>query len=304
MKTAKKRGFFIFCQHHVVHIFCITLRHSASQCTEINFHIQTVLKNLCYGRAVKRGCSGVFFVPSRCRSRALQYDSGGYMDYALRQIENHGLTLVLLLMLILWLKPKADEMWTTFVRMANPAPKEPLAERLRRSNELNEKIMRSLQGLVGEYRAQRAYVFQFHNGCAGVTGVPFAKTSCTHEVVTLGVRPQQKWLQDMPVTLVWSFVRLFETGLGVVCPDIAACFAETDASTYETLRVQGVKSVYCCALRSDTRDILGFVGLDYCNEYRELSSEELTKLQIHAERIAAMFCSAGHEMCSMRGVLK
>lgn len=225
------------------------------------------------------------------------------MEYALRLFENYGLTLVSLLALVLWLKPKADELWALLFRLASATtPPAPLAERLRKSNELNDKIMRSLQSLVGEFRAHRAYVFQFHNGGAGVTGVPFAKTSCTHEVVTLGIRPQQKWLQDMPVTLVWSFIRLFDSGLGVVCPDIATCFADTDASTYETLRSQGIKSVYCCALRADSGDIMGFVGIDYCSDYRNLSGEELTKLQIYAERIAAMFCAAGHEMCRLRGV--
>ena len=228
------------------------------------------------------------------------------IEKILTLIENHGLTLIALVVLVGWLRPKVDDMWAAIMKLAArpehplPVPEDSLSVKVERGKELAGKIKRYIQTMLGEFRADRVYIFQYHNGGRGVGGIDFIKVSCTYETVTIGTRPQQKWLQQMPITLVWSFVRLIDTGVGVVCPCIEECFSETDASTYETLRTQGIKSCYCVGLYSDTREPIGFVGVDYCGERREWSKDEMTKLQIHAERLSAMFCAAGHESCLLK----
>ena len=229
------------------------------------------------------------------------------IEQILKLIENHGLVLIALILLVFWLRPKIDDMWAAIMKLASrPEPPVPVQEdslsvKVERGKELAGKIKRYIQTMLGEYRADRVYIFQYHNGGRGVGGIDFIKVSCTYETVTIGTRPQQRWLQAMPITLVWAFVRLIDAGVGVVCPCIEHCFRETDASTYETLRAQGIKSVYCVGLFSDSREPIGFVGIDYCSAKRELTKDELVKLQIHAERISAMFCAAGHESCVTRG---
>lgn len=226
------------------------------------------------------------------------------METTLRLIENHGLTLIALVILVGWLRPKVDDMWAAIMKMAarpEPPPHEDsLSVKVERGKELAAKVQRYIQTMLGDFLADRVYIFQYHNGGRGVGNIDFIKVSCSYEVVTLGTRPQQKCLQQMPITLVWAFVHLIDAGVGVVCPCVEECFSETDASTYETLRVQGIKSCYCVGLYSDTREPLGFVGVDYCSEKREWSKEELTKLQIHAERLSAMFCAAGNESCMLK----
>lgn len=226
------------------------------------------------------------------------------METTLRMIENHGLTLIAIILLVMWLRPKLDEMWRLLFDLAKPKPAEPeqptLPDRLAKSMDLNGKVMSLLRAVQPEFKASRAYIFTYHNGGKNVLGIDYAKVSCTYEVVALGVKPQQAWMQAMPVTMVWAFVKLINSGLGVICPCIEQCFAETDASTYETLRMQGIKSCYCVGLYSDNRMPIGFIGVDYCDRTVELTEDQVDKLKIFAERIATLFCLAGNELCACK----
>lgn len=223
------------------------------------------------------------------------------METTLRMIENHGLTLIAIILLVAWLRPKLDDMWRLLFDLARPKPAEkPLQERLAKSMDLNGKVMSLLRAVQPEFKASRAYIFTYHNGGKNVLGIDYAKVSCTYEVVALGIKPQQAWLQAMPVTMVWAFVKLINSGMGVICPCIEECFRETDSSTYETLRMQNIKSCYCVGLYSDNRMPIGFLGVDYCENVVELSEDQVDKLKIFAERIATLFCLAGNELCGCK----
>lgn len=221
------------------------------------------------------------------------------MEQALRMIENHGLTLIALLAMVVWLRPKIDDMWKLLLNLANPKT-EPLPEKLAKSDAMDDKVMALLRSVLTEFRASRAYVFSYHNGGENVLGSSFARVSCSHEVVALGIRPQQPWLQNMPKTLVHAFVKMIDSGLGVFCPCIESCFMEADASTYETLRNQGIASCYCVGLYSDARFPIGFIGIDYCGDQVELTEAQFDKLKILAERAATLFCLNGHKLCHLQ----
>ena len=219
------------------------------------------------------------------------------METTLRLIENHGLTLVAIVLLVAWLRPKLDDMWRLLFDLARHKQEEKsLHQRLVESMDLDGKVMALLRSVQPEFKASRAYIFTYHNGGKNVLGIDYAKVSCTYEVVALGIKPQQAWLQAMPVTMVWAFVKRINSGIGVICPRIEECFAETDASIYETLRMQNIKSCYCVGLYSDNRMPIGFLGIDYCDSTVELGEDKIDKLKIFAERIATLFCLAGNEL--------
>lgn len=224
------------------------------------------------------------------------------MEQILRLIENHGLTLVALIILVGWLRPKVDEMWAAIMKMAArpehpqhapvPTPEE-TERKLETANAADDQIMAILRAIQTEFRASRAYVFQYHNGGFNMVGGSFSRVSCTHEIVALGIQRQQQWLQRMPRTLMHAFTKMIDSGLGVFCPCIEICFMETDASTYETLRQQGIVSVYCAGLFSDRRFPMGFLGVDYCDAKTEFTDSQMDKLKIFAERIATILCMSG-----------
>jgi hypothetical protein len=227
------------------------------------------------------------------------------MERILKLIENYGLTLIAVILLVAWLRPKADEAWRVLMERASYFPPQPKLDpeeterKFEIANIADDQIMAILRAVQTEFRSSRAYVFQYHNGGFNMAGGSFSRVSLTHEVVALGVQRQQQWLQRMPRTLVHAFTKMIDSGLGVFCPCIELCFMETDASTYETLRQQGIVSVYCGGLFSDRRFPMGFLGVDYCEGKVEFTDSQMDKLKIFAERIATIICMSGcNSVCS------
>ena len=88
-------------------------------------------------------------------------------------------------------------------------------------------------------------------------------------------------------------------GVGIICPSIETCFKDTDSSTYETLRVHNIKSVYCFGLYGDDDTPLGFFGVDYVDEEVTLTAQEIEHLRVIAVRLSALFCMAEHPFCNL-----
>ena len=228
----------------------------------------------------------------------------GSIEVVFKLLEKHALSLVALVLIVFWLYPKMDDVWKLLIKLATPKeePKKvSTSKKLEAAAIMDDKLMNVLRSVLTEFRASRAYIFSYHNGGENVMGQSFARVSCTHEVVALGINPQMSWLQNMPKTLVHAFTRMIDSGLGVFCPCIEECFIETDVSTYQTLHQQGIKSCYCVGLYSDARAPIGFMGIDFCDNKTVLPDEQFERLKLMAERAATTFCNNGHQMCNLKG---
>ena len=157
---------------------------------------------------------------------------------------------------------------------------------------LNAQVTEMLEGIRRTLSASRIYIFSYHNGGYSIAGLNFIKASCTHELVSLGTRPQQMLLQNLPITMFCAFNQKVLNKEGVRCVDIA-CFAESDPSTYETLKMQGIKSIYCIGLYAPSGTPIGFLGVDYCDDYRELTDAEINELENVGVRVSSIMCLAG-----------
>ena len=232
-------------------------------------------------------------------------------------IKVYGVSTAILVFVILWLRTILNQLFSIMFEKLRDAmfqdkedAKEALAKaeqaemeakraRMKHILDLNDKVMARLRATLVDFKASRVYVFCYHNGGKNLMGFDFAKTSCTHEVVALGVKPQQLSLQNLPVTFVWAFIKAILAGVGIICPSIETCFKDTDSSTYETLRVQNIKSVYCFGLYGDDNTPLGFFGVDYVDEEVTLTAQEIEHLRVIAVRLSALFCMAGHPFCNL-----
>ena len=232
-------------------------------------------------------------------------------------IKVYGVSTAILVFVILWLRTILNQLFSIMFEKLRDAmfqdkedAKEALAKaeqaemeakraRMKHILDLNDKVMTRLRSTLVDFKASRVYVFCYHKGGKNLMGFDFAKTSCTHEVVALGVKPQQLLLQNLPVTFVWAFIKAILAGVGIICPSIETCFKDTDSSTYETLRVQNIKSVYCFGLYGDDNTPFGFFGVDYVDEEVTLTAQEIEHLRVIAVRLSALFCMAGHPFCNL-----
>ena len=78
--------------------------------------------------------------------------------------------------------------------------------------DMNSRVLTKLKHAKSELNADRVVVVQFHNGCQNLSGIDFAKMSCTHEAVRPGLKPAQADFLNLPVS---AFSYLTNAAFGV-----------------------------------------------------------------------------------------
>lgn len=124
-------------------------------------------------------------------------------------------------------------------------------------NESDVRITRILEHLRVTTNADRAKLFQYHNGEKSIGGIPFLYVSNTHEIVGPGTSSEISRLQKLPSSL---FIEAAQTTVDVkVCSQVTEL---TNKGAQEILISQGAKIVCTLPVYIDN-DIVGIVSLNY-----------------------------------------
>ena len=123
------------------------------------------------------------------------------------------------------------------------------------------KIDNLLKKIMNKIGADRAYVFQFHNGTRLVNGRHFYYYSNTHEVVGPGVSSEIANLQMLPISiLITSWLPKLIRGKGFASDTIN----ETHEYSRKILEDQGIISLSIVPLMDKTNIYpIGFMGVDF-----------------------------------------
>lgn len=135
----------------------------------------------------------------------------------------------------------------------------------------SEKISLILANMLEEFEADRATVFQFHNGEYFYTGHSIDKMSNTHEVVTKGVSKEQMFSSGIFTSPFRSFMRDLLSSPVIVYSDVESveCF-----NTKTFFIERGAKSVIASLLRDGSDRPVGFIGFEYVKRHEPGISKE------------------------------
>lgn len=127
---------------------------------------------------------------------------------------------------------------------------------------VNNFIESQLNTLLVEEKANRAYVFLYHNGGKDMTGRGFQKMSVTNEVVDTNTVSIMNSYQNVPRSL---FPTLFKT---LVSQDVYYVIdvkeiREEDPMTYQMFTTRGVKTALIHAMKRTDGLVVGFVAMEY-----------------------------------------
>lgn len=154
-----------------------------------------------------------------------------------------------------------------------------LPKKLQKQCDLNTEIIQRMEQMKEILRADRIQIYDFHNGGHYANGRSALKTSCTFEVVRVGVQGYQMFLQALPLSAIPEFVKtllnnkeLFVKNL----EDIKGCMP----STYNIKHSQGVKGFYDIILENDKKEPIGFLGVQYTTDepIKELTLDEKNEI--------------------------
>ena len=114
-----------------------------------------------------------------------------------------------------------------------------------------------------EMGADRAYVFQFHNGGHYISGRSQQKFSCTHEAVTRGISREAEFSQNYIVSNYHTYIdeMIMNGRLSFTDQD------EVNDHAFSTLmKTKGIKSIYNIPIKTLNNQIIGILGVDYVKE--------------------------------------
>jgi hypothetical protein len=153
---------------------------------------------------------------------------------------------------------------------------------------VSELIMTKLEHIKDEFKSDRVWVTQFHNGGNFYpTGKSMAKFSIMYEVVGVGIPSVQPNFHNIPVNLFSrSINQLLETD-AIEIPD----YKDETVATYGLKYIAedtGCKSGYLFAIKTIDGRFIGTLGVDYTKRKTKLGIESINHLLQHSASIGGV----------------
>lgn len=125
-------------------------------------------------------------------------------------------------------------------------------------------IQQMLNDLLLKYKADRSYIFKFHNGITYFDGKHKNHQSLAYEVCGRGISSEKMQLQNLPTSLFPVFLQ--EVMLNkMIYTDINEI---KENATRIALKDQGIKSIIIAPVFKDGY-FIGYIGLDFVKDYMD-----------------------------------
>jgi hypothetical protein len=122
-------------------------------------------------------------------------------------------------------------------------------------------IHQMLNDLMLRYKADRGYIFRFHNGIMYYDGTHKNHQSLAYEVCNRGISSEAMQLQNLPTSLFPRFLQ--EIMLNKMCYSNINDIKEN--ATRIALHEQGIRSVVACPVFKDGK-FTAYIGLDFVKD--------------------------------------
>ena len=177
----------------------------------------------------------------------------------------------------------------TFIVTIMKAKKEiedTLPNKIKKAVGINIEITNRLEKVKEYLMADRVQIYDFHNGGHYANGRSALKTSCSFEVVRVGVKGHQKELQAVPLTCIPKFVRTLLNNNKLKVDDLEQIKIDMPA-TYQLKKEQDINSFYDIILQNKNKEPIGFLAIQYsktnCVNFNQEQMNEILKLKFFIE---------------------
>ena len=159
--------------------------------------------------------------------------------------------------------------------------------------ETSTKVMVKLDIIKEEFKADRIWITQFHNGGNFYpTGKSMAKFSVIYETVNIGVGSIQNMFQNIQVNL-------FSKSINELLENDSIQIADYKDETIATFGLKyiaddtGCKSGYLFTIKTIDNKFIGILGLDYTKKKVKLTEENINELVNYTTAIGGVL--SGHK---------
>jgi hypothetical protein len=154
-----------------------------------------------------------------------------------------------------------------------------------------ELIVSKIEHIKDEFKADRVWVAQFHNGGNYYpTGKSMAKFSIVYEVVNVGVTSIQSNFQSIPVNLFSRSINQLLENDAILIPD----FKDETIATYGLKYIAedtGCKSGYLFSIKSIDDKFVGILGIDYTKRKTKLEPDNISQMSNYSATLGGVLMS-------------
>ena len=154
-----------------------------------------------------------------------------------------------------------------------------------------ELIVSKIEHIRDEFKADRVWVAQFHNGGNYYpTGKSMAKFSIVYEVVNVGVTSIQSNFQSIPVNLFSRSINQLLENDTILIPD----FKDETIATYGLKYIAedtGCKSGYLFSIKSIDDKFVGILGIDYTKRKTKLEPDNISQMSNYSATLGGVLMS-------------
>ena len=197
-------------------------------------------------------------------------------------VENHGITFVITAGVLYYMFKITNlyykKLESKIVKDHAKDLKEKWPDTIEKSTIIHQLLYKALY----EYKWDRAYIFEYHNGGHSISWIDFLKASNTFEVVNENIQQHQRDLQNLPIGM-FAFTNLKILKKETMCIKDIETLKHEDLWIYQMLKQQGIKSMYVNGLFDAQWHPIWFFGIDYtwsemttCNVKMQKDLEILT----------------------------
>ena len=153
---------------------------------------------------------------------------------------------------------------------------------------VSELINQKIDHIKEEFKADRVWIFQFHNGGNFYpTGKSMAKFSVMYETVNPGVSSIQTNFHNIPVNLFSKSINQLLVNDVIEIPD----FKDETIPTFGLKYIAedtNCKSGYLFSIKTIDGKFIGTLGMDFTKRKTRLDIESINHLQVHASSLGGV----------------
>jgi hypothetical protein len=138
-------------------------------------------------------------------------------------------------------------------------------------------INTALERVLMRTNADRAFIFEFHNGGANLAGLPFLKMSNTYEVVSVGVTPKRYSCEQMSLSMYSNLIGQIISNRYIVI-DTSTKDERLQSICYETLLAQKIRSCILVRITDIKGKVLGYCGVDFIGKDKQVDESSDIKI--------------------------
>ena len=138
------------------------------------------------------------------------------------------------------------------------------ADMLNERMELSEEIKDKLKDIMYIHHAQRAFIIEFHNSYQNLTGIPFAKYSCTYEWFEKGMMSLQNKCLGLPFSSMSSVVReILNAPNHIVVYNDMKSMEEENPSLFALVKNINTTGIIYSGLFDNKNQLIGCLVIEY-----------------------------------------